>query len=82
MPKKWSKRKTLEELTKGIPELKPSAVFKMSKGVVSSVKVQCDECGAVWEVKIQEDGKLPDGWFVCPECGYDGSDYKPGKERG
>jgi hypothetical protein len=32
----------------------------------SNLTFKCDKCGAVWSPNLREDGKLPRGYWRCP----------------
>lgn len=38
----------------------------------SGKEVQCEKCGSKWSPMIRQGGRMPNNWWVCPECGYDG----------
>jgi hypothetical protein len=43
--------------------------------------LQCDNCGSTWSPNIQTGGRLPKGYWRCPNrCNYEEKEYKHSPE--
>ena len=62
------KRRLPREMTES--ELRGYPVTLVTEGRTT---LCCDMCGCVFSPNIQEGGRLPDGWWKCPECAGTGN---------
>jgi hypothetical protein len=43
--------------------------------------LKCNHCGQIWSPNIQSGGRLPKGYWKCPNgCNYEPKEYKHPKE--
>jgi hypothetical protein len=45
------------------------------------VILKCSKCGRVWSPNLREEGRLPNGYWKCPEsCNHEPKQYKHSPE--